>query len=102
MPILAAAASQWGSSGLGIPYFLGTALAAGILLSPRDLFPRWRLEVFSGCILGVYLSHPFWGAVLIKTGISAHYLLPVATFAVSLLFTLVLRQALPRFAHRVT
>lgn len=81
---------------LGLPYLIGTAIAALVLLPEWRINPKINVNSLSECTLGIYLSHPFWVLVLYKIGIEDNFYFPFFVFSLSAIFVLLFKRIFPK------
>jgi fucose 4-O-acetylase-like acetyltransferase len=88
-------------AGIGIPYIVGTTVAAVVLLHGVRLPERFNLEWLSASTLGIYLVHPFYLRLIGKVSDVEGMAYPILAFLLSALTIVLLRRYSPRAARYV-
>jgi len=86
---------------VGVTYLIGMSAVALALVPGKDFLRRFDFTEFSGCTMGIYLSHVFWVVGFRKMGMFSDITLPLTSFAISLLTVWVFRRLVPGIAKYV-
>lgn len=87
-------------SEVGVLYLVGVLPCVFLFRSNMILGDSRLLLLISSSVYGIYLSHPFWQMVLRYVGVTS-YILPLATFILSMSSILLLRRWLTPAVNRV-
>jgi len=96
--MLMAVASVLPFEGIGLPYLIGIAVSAAVLMSPRSLVAGVDFSEPAACTLGIYLLHPFLLAVANKYHLASGAMLPLGVFVASGLLVWLFRRGVPGVA----
>ncbi|HVY06911.1 MAG TPA: acyltransferase family protein [Burkholderiales bacterium] len=88
-------------SGAGIPYIVGTTVAAYVLLRGIRFPEGLELGWLSAATLGIYLIHPFYLRIVGKFSAIGGIWYPILAFLLSALTIVLLRHFSPRIARYV-